>query len=75
MCLSEELQDVLKRSRVWVKGWVRKRDTLGASETLFCELSAEDPLEHNHMRMSIDKFNELLSMVKPHIKIGYPDEK
>lgn len=52
LCLSEELQEVFLY-RVWVKGWVRKRDTLGASETLFRELAAEDLLEYKkHMRMS-----------------------
>ncbi|KAG8310098.1 hypothetical protein J6590_070690 [Homalodisca vitripennis] len=40
--LSEELQSVLNRRRVWVKKWVDRRHEFGASATLFSELAMED---------------------------------
>ncbi|KAG8232986.1 hypothetical protein J437_LFUL012633 [Ladona fulva] len=50
ICLSEELQEILHKSRVWVKDWV------------------EDPLEYKrHLRMSVEQFNELLSLIEPEI--------
>lgn len=44
--LSEELKTILNKEKVWVKDWVGSRETLGASSTLFHELSVEDPLEY-----------------------------
>lgn len=67
--LSEELQSILRRSRVWVKNWVGRRDELGATATLFRELATEDPLDFKrHLRMSVEKFEELLQMVEPTIR-------
>jgi hypothetical protein len=66
--LSEELKDILNQRRVWVKDWVSRRETLGASSTLFHELSVEDPLEYKRqLRMTVEQFDELLSSVEPHI--------
>lgn len=65
--LSDELREMLNKSRVWVKDWVGRRDILGASRTPFRELAGDDPLECKiHMRMSVEKFNELLRLVEPH---------
>ncbi|KAG8335894.1 hypothetical protein J6590_108755 [Homalodisca vitripennis] len=67
--LSEELRSVLNRKRVWVKKWVDRRHEFGASATLFRELAMEDPLDFKrHLRMSVEKFEELLHMVEPIIR-------
>lgn len=67
--LNEELQSVLNRKVVWVKKWVDRRDELGASATLFRELSVEDPLDFKrHLRMIVERFEELLHMVEPIIR-------
>lgn len=68
-CLSEELQELLKRNRsCWVKGWVGRRSNLGASSTILRELANEDPQEYRKiMRMSVNQFNELLSLVEGQI--------
>lgn len=59
---------MLNKSRVWVKDWVGRKDILGASRTPFRELAGEDSLECKiHMRMSVEKCNELLRLVEPHV--------
>lgn len=65
-CLSEELQELLKSNRTcWVKDWVGRRSNLGASSTILTELANEDRQEYKKiMRMSVDQFNELLSLVE-----------
>lgn len=67
--LSDELKEVLNKNRsCWVKDWVGRRSVLGASATLFEELSKEDPTEYRKvMRISVEQFNELLSLVEHEI--------
>jgi len=76
MCdyLMKECQNILEKrnkrnKRRWVKPWIMKRDTLGASNTLLAEWRSEDRDKYkNHLRMSRDQFFELLSKVKPYIE-------
>lgn len=57
-----------RRKRPWVRDWVARRSTLGG-EVLMKELQSEDPCSFtNVMRMSSDKFDELLGMVTPSIQ-------
>ncbi|KAL1487901.1 hypothetical protein ABEB36_015286 [Hypothenemus hampei] len=47
----------------------QKRNRLGASETLLKELALEDKEAYrNHLRMSEEKFDELLLKIKNHVK-------
>lgn len=74
--LKEELKIILcnmnknrKKRRFWVRQWILRRNRLGASETLLKELALEDIEGYrNHLRMSEEKFNELLSKVHDCIK-------
>lgn len=45
--MAEEIKDEMSETkRVWVKKWIGRRDTLGASNVLFQELEFEDPAEY-----------------------------
>lgn len=55
-----------RKKRVWIRDWIRRRSTLGVSELLLKEISTEDPDSYrNFMRLSVEKFQELLNLVKP----------
>ena len=72
LVLSEELREIVrgkrrKRGRK-CRNWIALRESLGASNCLFRELSSEDPQEYRkHMRMSVEKFDELLRLVESYI--------
>lgn len=58
-----------KKKRKWVREWIGRRGTFGASATLMKELATEDPRSYcNIMRLTVAKFNELLDLVTPLIK-------
>nr|CAI5853840.1 unnamed protein product [Callosobruchus analis] len=59
-----------KKRRFWVRQWILRRTRLiGASETLLKELATEDKDGYrNYLRMSEEKFEELLSKVQNSIK-------
>jgi hypothetical protein len=69
--LSSEISTLLERKEkkkrsVWVREWIRKRNQLGASGTLMKELASGDSYSYkNHLRMSVEKFEELLVMAGP----------
>ena len=72
--LIKECQHILekrnkrKKRRWWVKPWIMRRSTLGASNTLLVEWTSEDrDMYKNHLRMSREQLFELLSKVKPYI--------
>jgi hypothetical protein len=72
--LLHELQKVSKRKkkkekRTWVKKWIRRRNLYGASNFLLKELAEENPSECvRHLRMSPEKFDELLVVIEPSIR-------
>jgi hypothetical protein len=73
--LIKEYQHILEKRnkrtkrRWWVKPWIMRRNTLGASNTLLVECTDEDrDMYKNHLRMSREQFFELLSKVKPCIE-------
>jgi hypothetical protein len=73
--LIKECQHILEKSnkrrkrRWWIKPWIMRRNTLGASNTLLVEWKSEDlDMYKNHLRMSREQFFELLSKVKPYIE-------
>ena len=70
--LSEERREIVREKRRKrgrkCRNWIARRDSLGASNYLFCELSIEDPQEYGkHMRMSVEKFDELFPLVESYI--------
>jgi len=67
--LSEELREIGREKRRKCgrkcRNWIARRESLGASNCVFRELSSEDPQEYRkHMRMSAEKFNQLLRLVE-----------
>jgi len=69
LVLSEELREIVREKRRKrghkCRNWIARRESLGASNCLFCELSSEDPQEYRkHIGMSVEKFDELLWLVK-----------
>lgn len=59
--LAEEMNKT-KKKRCWVRKWLRRRETYGASSTLLRELAAEDAPEYrNWLRMSKEHFEILLA--------------
>jgi hypothetical protein len=69
---SEELREMMrerrrKRDRK-CRNWIARRESLGASNCLFRELSSEDPQDYRkHMMMSVETFDELLRFVESYI--------
>lgn len=64
----EEMKLNRNRRRVWRKEWVGRRDVEGFCEKLYIELRDEEPnLYHNFLRMTIDQFDYLLSLVTARI--------
>ena len=72
LVLNEELREIVrgkrkKRGRK-CRNRIARRESLGTSNCLFRELSSEDPQEYKkHMRMNVEKFDELLRLVKSYI--------
>ena len=72
LVLSDELREILREKRRKrgrkCRNWIARRESLGPSNCLFHELSSEDPQEYRkHMRMSVEKFDELLQLVESYI--------
>lgn len=58
-----------RKKRAWVRKWISRRQTLGASEKLLTELSLEDANGYrNHLRLTNEKFNCLLQLVTPELQ-------
>jgi hypothetical protein len=72
LVLSEKLREIVrekrrKRGRKCING-IARTESLGTSNCLFRELSSEDPQEYRkHMRMSVEKFDELLRLAEIYI--------
>lgn len=66
----EEIEEELDESkRIWVRKWVERRDTSGATKSLLKELELEDAKEYfATLRMSENCFNFLLTKVQPQIQ-------
>jgi len=63
----EELNDNSKQ--MWIREWIKRRDTLGATNGLLKWLEFEDPKEYFvTLRMSKSCFNFLLKKVQPQIQ-------
>nr|XP_022907550.1 uncharacterized protein LOC111419040 [Onthophagus taurus] len=57
-----------RKGRVWVKPWIGRRPTLGASTKLLPELAAEDSASYkNHLQMTKQNFDILLDCVTQRI--------
>lgn len=65
----DEDEPLTKRSRVWTKDWVTRRQQEGFYVKLLVELRAEEPkLYRNFMRMNSEQFDNLLALVTPYIQ-------
>lgn len=54
-----------EKREYWVRKWISRRNTLGASGTLLKELHFEDPRSFcNFLRVDSDMFYELLQKVR-----------
>jgi hypothetical protein len=61
--------EINKNKRCWVRKWLRRRETYGASSTLLRELAEEDLEEYrNRIRMTKEQFETLLAQIAPQIK-------
>lgn len=55
-----------KKRRWWIRDWIKRRPSLGASETIMKELAVEDiEMYKNVLRMSEQHFNTLLNKIQP----------
>jgi hypothetical protein len=72
--LLDEVSDMIEeeqngKKRLWVRDWIRRRDSRGASTLLLKELAAEDVNEYKIcLRMTPEKFDALLGMVAPNFE-------
>ncbi|KAG8307697.1 hypothetical protein J6590_013386 [Homalodisca vitripennis] len=58
-----------RRRGVWVKPWIRRRESYGASSTLLRELKDEDATAYrNILRITSAQFDVLLGMVDGMLK-------
>lgn len=65
----EIIEEEQKRSRIWVKDWVKERETQGFCMKLMVQLREEEPLlYHNFVRMTAEQFDHVLGLVTPHIQ-------
>ena len=66
----EEKPRIKRRNRpVWVRGWLARRQEIGAVHGIVRELATEDPSAFmEYLRMDEDHFNHLVSLVSPLIK-------
>ena len=66
--LLDEVSDMIeeeqsRKKRLWVRDWIGRRDSRGASTLLLKELAAEDVNEYKMcLRMTPEKFDTLLGM-------------
>lgn len=67
--MGEAVQEEINiRRTVWVREWLRRRDSLRATSLLFRELVSEDELEYKRcLKMTPERFEELLDMIKDKI--------
>ena len=66
----EEKARIKRRNRrVWVRGWIARRQEMGAIHRIVQELATEVPSSFmEYLRMDEDQFNHLVSLVLPLIK-------
>ena len=73
-CLTEEINNLIDEEqfrprRLWVRKWIRRRETRGASALLLKELSVEDPQEYRLcLRLTPESFETLLNFIAPVIQ-------
>ena len=60
----EEKARIKRRNRrVWVRGWIARRQEMGAFHRIVRELATEDPSSFmEYLRMDEDHFNHLVSL-------------
>ena len=64
LCCEEDNE---KRRKEWVKPWLQRRNTHGSYSQLLSELRLEVELFTNYLRMTPEKFNEILVLIRDDI--------
>lgn len=67
----EDIEEAIseKPKRLWIRKWINRRESLGASNCILQELELEDPAEYcNAIRISETSFNYLLNKLKSQIQ-------
>jgi len=73
-CSTEEINNLIDEEqfrlrRLWVRKWIRIRETRGASALLLKELSVEDSQEYRLcLRLTPESFETLLNLIAPVIQ-------
>ena len=73
-CLTEEINNLIDEEqfrpwRLWVRKWIHRRESRGASVLLLKELPVEDPLEYRLcLRLTPESFETLLNLIAPVIQ-------
>ena len=58
-----------QKKKVWVKPWLKRRQSLVVFETLLAELRLEDERNYkNYLRMTSENFEELFQLIKDDIR-------
>jgi hypothetical protein len=66
--LREIVTEKRRKHRRKCRNWIIHRESLGSSNCLFRELSSQDLQEYTrHMRMSVEKLDELLWLVESYV--------
>lgn len=62
-------EELTRNKRMWVRMWIGRRNSHGASALLLKELALEDPQEYKMcLRMTPENFEKLLDLVSPRIQ-------
>ena len=62
-------EEQFRPRRLWVRKWIRRRETRGASALLLKELSVQDPQEYRLcLRLTPGSFETLLNLIAPVIQ-------
>ena len=57
LLLLEEISKKIKQRKIWVKGWLRKKNTLGAYNTIISEFQLQDRYSYRkYLRMNCETF-------------------
>ena len=73
-CLTEEINNLTDEEqfcprRLWVRKWIHRRETRGASVLLLKELTVEDPQEYRLcLCLTPESFETLLNLIAPVIQ-------
>ena len=68
LCATSCLLINRRSKRIWIKEWLKRRESLSQSNALLAELRLEPADFKNYLRMDEGSYQELLRMVTPYIR-------